>query len=94
MVDVNGMWGPSDVIRALNRVREIGLELLEQPLPVDAEPFQRALVARLDLDIAADGRQRDRDGHRHRHGPPPCDCAPDLTAPRGANRPTHAMRRR
>lgn len=54
MVDVNGMWGPSDAIRALERVREIGLELLEQPLPVGAESFQRDLVARLAVDVAAD----------------------------------------
>jgi L-alanine-DL-glutamate epimerase-like enolase superfamily enzyme len=54
MVDINGMWGPSDAIRALDRVRAIGLELLEQPLPPGAEPFQRDLVARLSLDVAAD----------------------------------------
>jgi L-alanine-DL-glutamate epimerase-like enolase superfamily enzyme len=54
MVDINGMWSPSDAIRALDRVRAIGLELLEQPLPVGAEPFQRDLVARLAIDVAAD----------------------------------------
>jgi L-alanine-DL-glutamate epimerase-like enolase superfamily enzyme len=54
MVDVNGMWRPSDAIRALARIQEIGLELLEQPLPPGAEPFQRDLVARLAIDVAAD----------------------------------------
>ena len=54
MVDINGMWGPSDAIRALDRIRAIGLELLEQPLPPGAEPFQRDLVARLAIDVAAD----------------------------------------
>jgi L-alanine-DL-glutamate epimerase-like enolase superfamily enzyme len=54
MVDVNGMWAPSDAIRALGRIREIGLELLEQPLPLGAETFQHDLVARLDIDVAAD----------------------------------------
>jgi L-alanine-DL-glutamate epimerase-like enolase superfamily enzyme len=54
MVDINGMWTPSDVIRAFDRVREIGLELLEQPLPLEAEAFQRDLVARLEIDVAAD----------------------------------------
>jgi L-alanine-DL-glutamate epimerase-like enolase superfamily enzyme len=54
LVDVNGMWGPSDVIRALDRVGTIGLELLEQPLPLGGEQFQRDLVARLDIDVAAD----------------------------------------
>ena len=54
MVDVNGMWSPSEVIRALARVQDIGLELLEQPLPIGAAPFQRDLVARLGIDIAAD----------------------------------------
>jgi L-alanine-DL-glutamate epimerase-like enolase superfamily enzyme len=54
MVDINGMWGPSDLIRALDRAGEIGLELLEQPLPVGAESFQRDLVARQAIDVAAD----------------------------------------
>jgi L-alanine-DL-glutamate epimerase-like enolase superfamily enzyme len=54
MVDINGMWEPSDVIRALDRTGEIGLELLEQPLPTGAESFQRDLVARLSIDVAAD----------------------------------------
>src|SRR3954467_5422926 len=54
MVDINGMWGPSDVMRALARVEEIGLELLEQPLPVGAVSFQHDLVARLAIDVAAD----------------------------------------
>jgi muconate cycloisomerase len=54
LVDINGMWTPSDLIRALARVRDIGLELLEQPLPLGAEPYQRDLVARLGIDIAAD----------------------------------------
>jgi muconate cycloisomerase len=54
LVDVNGMWTPSDAIRALARVPQIGLELLEQPLPVSAARFQRDLVARLSIDVAAD----------------------------------------
>jgi L-alanine-DL-glutamate epimerase-like enolase superfamily enzyme len=54
LVDVNGMWSPSDLVRALARVPEIGLELLEQPLPVGAEPFLRQLVATLRVDVAAD----------------------------------------
>lgn len=54
IVDINGMWTPSDVTRALRRVREIGLELLEQPLPPEAEAFQRDVVARLEIDVAAD----------------------------------------
>ncbi|HEY1365878.1 MAG TPA: enolase C-terminal domain-like protein [Gaiellaceae bacterium] len=54
MVDVNGLWTPGDVTRALGRVDEIGLELLEQPLPLAAEAFQRDLVARLEIDVAAD----------------------------------------
>jgi L-alanine-DL-glutamate epimerase-like enolase superfamily enzyme len=53
LVDVNGMWSPSDAIRALARVDEIGLDLIEQPLP-PASPFQRELVARLTVDVAAD----------------------------------------
>jgi muconate cycloisomerase len=54
MVDSNGMWSPSDAARALARAGEIGFELLEQPLPVGAEPFARDLVARLAIDVAAD----------------------------------------
>src|SRR5439155_24520904 len=54
LVDINGMWTPSDLVRALARVREIGLELLEQPLPRGAEPYQRDLVAQLSIDVAAD----------------------------------------
>jgi L-alanine-DL-glutamate epimerase-like enolase superfamily enzyme len=54
IVDVNGMWSPSDAIRALGRISAIGIELLEQPLPPGAEPFARDLVARLAIDVAAD----------------------------------------
>jgi muconate cycloisomerase len=54
IVDINGMWTPGDLIHAVDRVRDIGLELLEQPLPPGAEPFQRDLVARLAIDVAAD----------------------------------------
>jgi L-alanine-DL-glutamate epimerase-like enolase superfamily enzyme len=53
-VDINGMWSPSDLIRALPRVDEIGLRFLEQPLPVSASPFQRDLVATARVDIVAD----------------------------------------
>src|SRR5262249_10576868 len=54
MVAVNGMWPASDVIRAVRRAPEIGLELLEQPLPPGAEPVMRDLVARQTIDVAAD----------------------------------------
>jgi muconate cycloisomerase len=54
IVDVNGMWSASGVIRALEQVHPIGIELLEQPLPPGAEPFARDLVARLAVDVAAD----------------------------------------
>lgn len=54
LVDVNGMWSPGDAIRALARVDEIGLELIEQPLPPAAASFQRDLVTRFHVDIAAD----------------------------------------
>jgi L-alanine-DL-glutamate epimerase-like enolase superfamily enzyme len=53
-VDINGMWTPSDLVRALPRVREIGIRMLEQPLSSTALEFQRGLVGRLELDIAAD----------------------------------------
>ncbi|WP_028921707.1 mandelate racemase/muconate lactonizing enzyme family protein [Pseudonocardia acaciae] len=53
-VDVNGMWTPSDLVRALPRVEEIGLRMLEQPLPPAAADFQRRLVGELRVDVAAD----------------------------------------
>jgi L-alanine-DL-glutamate epimerase-like enolase superfamily enzyme len=53
-VDINGMWTPSALLAALPRVHEIGLELLEQPLPPSAAAFQTALVERLDVAVAAD----------------------------------------
>lgn len=54
LVDVNGMWTTSDLARALARNAEIGLELVEQPLPLGAEPALRDLVARLAIDVCAD----------------------------------------
>ncbi|MEV7393256.1 MULTISPECIES: enolase C-terminal domain-like protein [unclassified Streptomyces] len=53
-VDINTMWTPSDLVRALPRVAEIGLSLLEQPLPPAAASYQRDLVGSLRVDIAAD----------------------------------------
>ena len=53
-VDINTMWTPSDLIRALPRVKEIGLSMLEQPLPPSAAAFQQRLVGDLQVDIAAD----------------------------------------
>jgi muconate cycloisomerase len=53
-VDVNGMWSPSDLLQALPRLEEIGITLLEQPLPPEAAAFQRELVAGFRADVAAD----------------------------------------
>jgi L-alanine-DL-glutamate epimerase-like enolase superfamily enzyme len=55
-VDVNGLWTPSDLVRALPRVREIGLAMLEQPLP----PSSTVSVTRL-VDRVA-GQRRARQG--------------------------------
>jgi muconate cycloisomerase len=52
------MWNPSDLIRALPRVHEIGLAMPEQPLPPAAAAFQRELVGALRVDIAADEAAR------------------------------------
>ncbi|MDQ8708113.1 enolase C-terminal domain-like protein [Streptomyces sp. LHD-70] len=54
LVDINTMWSPSDLIRALPRVEEIGLSMLEQPLPPAAAAFQSRLAGYLRVDIAAD----------------------------------------
>jgi L-alanine-DL-glutamate epimerase-like enolase superfamily enzyme len=53
-VDINAMWTPSDLVRVLPRVGEIGLSMLEQPLPPAAAAFQRQLVGDFKVDIAAD----------------------------------------
>jgi L-alanine-DL-glutamate epimerase-like enolase superfamily enzyme len=53
-VDVNAMWTPTDLIRALPRVAEVGLSMLEQPLPPRAAAFQRELVGSLTVDLTAD----------------------------------------
>jgi muconate cycloisomerase len=53
-VDINGLWTPSDLIRALPRVGEIGLRMLEQPLPPAASHFLKQLVGDLRVDVAAD----------------------------------------
>lgn len=52
------MWNPSDLIRALPRVHEIGLAMPEQPLPPAAAAFQRELVGALRVDTAADEAAR------------------------------------
>ncbi|MBB6405149.1 mandelate racemase/muconate lactonizing enzyme family protein [Arthrobacter sp. AZCC_0090] len=53
-VDVNTMWSPSDLVRALPRVEEIGLSMLEQPLPTACAALQPQLVGARPVDIAAD----------------------------------------
>jgi L-alanine-DL-glutamate epimerase-like enolase superfamily enzyme len=53
-VDINGMWSPSDLVRALPRVRDIGIRMLEQPLAPAASGFQTQLVGGLKVDITAD----------------------------------------
>lgn len=53
-VDVNTMWSPSDLVQALPRVKEIGLSMLEQPLPPSAAPLQLQITAGLQVDICAD----------------------------------------
>ena len=53
-VDVNGLWSPTDLIRALRRIDDIGLSMLEQPLPVHAAASLRGLVDGLRVDVCAD----------------------------------------
>ena len=53
-VDVNGLWTPGDLVRALPRIREIGLSMLEQPLPPGSAAASADLVAALRVDVAAD----------------------------------------
>lgn len=53
-VDINMLWEPSDLLRALPRVEEIGLQALEQPLPLAAAPLQRHITSGRSVDIIAD----------------------------------------
>jgi muconate cycloisomerase len=53
-VDVNGMWSPSDLVEAVPRLADIGIRLLEQPLPVVAAAFSGELVATGRVDVIAD----------------------------------------
>lgn len=53
-VDINGMWSPSDLVDALPRLADIGIRLLEQPLPVQAAAFQAQVVADGRFDVIAD----------------------------------------
>lgn len=53
-VDINAMWSPSDLVQALPRAKEIGLRMLEQPLPPASAAFQAQLVGELKIDIVAD----------------------------------------
>jgi L-alanine-DL-glutamate epimerase-like enolase superfamily enzyme len=53
-VDINGMWSPSDVVTAVPRLADIGITLLEQPLPVQAAAFQADLVATGRVNVIAD----------------------------------------
>lgn len=53
-VDVNTMWEPSDLVRAMSRVDEIGLRGIEQPLPLAAHELQNRIVAGHPVDIIAD----------------------------------------
>lgn len=53
-VDVNTMWSPSDLVRALPRAESIGLRMLEQPLPAAAAALQKQIVGDRTLDICAD----------------------------------------
>lgn len=53
-VDVNGLWEPSDLSRALRRADGIGLRMIEQPLPVHATGFLRGLVDTFGVDMCAD----------------------------------------
>lgn len=53
-VDVNTMWEPSELARALDRAAEIGLRGFEQPLPLSAVALQQQLMAGRTVDIIAD----------------------------------------
>lgn len=53
-VDVNTMWEPSDLVRALPRVQEMGIRGLEQPLPIASAELQNQIMAGSSVDIIAD----------------------------------------
>jgi L-alanine-DL-glutamate epimerase-like enolase superfamily enzyme len=54
MVDVNGMWTVGECLRALPVLREIGVVLLEQPLPASNTAGQAEVTAASSIDTAAD----------------------------------------
>lgn len=53
-VDINGLWSPSDLVQALPWLADIGIRLLEQPLPVQASAFQAHVVATGKVDVIGD----------------------------------------
>lgn len=53
-VDVNGMWAPGDLVTALPRLADVGIQVLEQPLPPQAAAFSADLVAGGRVEVIAD----------------------------------------
>lgn len=53
-VDLNGLWTPSDLVRALPRLAELDIRVLEQPLSDAASGYLPPLVADLRVGIIAD----------------------------------------
>jgi muconate cycloisomerase len=53
-LDLNGLWTPAFLARALPRLADLGITVLEQPLPVGATAFLRELVTSLRVAVIAD----------------------------------------
>ncbi|MGH2562504.1 MAG: mandelate racemase/muconate lactonizing enzyme family protein [Thermomicrobiales bacterium] len=54
IVDVNGLWSAGQCLEALPRLAELGVTLLEQPLPAWDELGQAEVVRASRIDVAAD----------------------------------------
>jgi L-alanine-DL-glutamate epimerase-like enolase superfamily enzyme len=54
MLDVNGLWTPSDLDRALQRLAELTISVVEQPLPVAEAASARRVVAAHRIAVVAD----------------------------------------
>ncbi|MCU0235191.1 MAG: dipeptide epimerase [Thermoanaerobaculales bacterium] len=70
-IDANQGCSPAEARRLEGVVRELGLELVEQPLPRGSETELRALPAGLRRLVAADESLHDEDDARSLAAPPP-----------------------
>lgn len=54
LLDVNGGWSVQDIVAALPRLRELGVDLIEQPIAAWDHAGQQELFRDTDIDVVAD----------------------------------------